>query len=255
MKKAILLALTVLSILITTAQGYYMEYKLTSGAAEANTNGTLKTYAQDGNTRMEMNMNVEGFGKMNVVNLVLKSSPNTVYLLDETAKTYTQLSGADDEDWADYPQSEYEVTVVGKEKVNGYNATHVRVKRVGSKTGALEMWNTTEIAGYAEYAGIKSKYTGKDNMLKAMQAKGAAGFPVRVKAAEKNYTMQMDLVKAEKRSNPSSLFSLSGYTKSREVNYAPGTGDMQEMIKKIQNMTPEEQEQWIKQMQQQYAPK
>lgn len=255
MKNFFLSALFVLKFAVTVAQGYYMEYTLTSNSGKENVTGTFKTYAQDGNTRVEMNMNAERLGGIRVVNLVLKNEPTTVYLLDETAKTYTQLSGADDDDWTDYPQSEYEVTVLGKEKINGYNTIHVRVKHVGSKTSPLEMWNTTEIAGYAEYAGIKSKYTGKDNLLKAMQAKGAAGFPVRVKASEKNYTLQMDLVKAEKRNNSSSLFSLSGYTKSRGINYAPGTGDMQEMIKKIQNMTPEEQEQWIKQMQQQYAPK
>lgn len=61
--------------------------------------------------------------------------------------------------------------------------------------------------------------------------------------------VQVDLITAEKRTNPSNLFSLSGYKKS-EGPAMPGMGvDMQ----KIQQMTPEEREKWIEQMKNQYS--
>jgi hypothetical protein len=251
MKRLILAVWALLPATLLVAQGYYVEYKLSSNTAEGALSGAMKTYVQDGNTRMEMNMNT-GMGAFNMVNLVLKSSPSTVYMLDEKSKTYTEIKTGDDEEWRDYAQEEYEVTVLGKEKVNGYNATHVKVKRKGSNQD-IELWNTTEIAGYTDFAMMKTKYTGKYNMLKAMEAKGAAGFPVRIKAAQKQYAMQMDLVKAEKRTNPETLFTLNGYTKGGNSAMPAGI-DMQEMMRKMENMTPEEREKWVKQMQEMYKP-
>jgi hypothetical protein len=255
MKKLLSLCLFTAAFIILNAQGYYIEYKLSSsGGDEGNLSGFMKTYAQDGNSRMEMNMNIGGVGAMDMVSLSLKSSPNIVYLLNEKSKTYTELSSTDSEDWKDYPQNEYEVTLIGKEKVNGYTATHIKIRRKGSAND-IEMWNTTEVSGYADLAALKTKYTGKSNLLKAMQAKGAEGFPVRIRVAEKRYTMQMDLVKAEKQSNPSSLFSLNSYTKASGNNAMPGNINVQEMMQNIQNMTPEEREKWIKQMEEQYKPR
>lgn len=235
------------------AQGFFIEYKITSTTGQGGLTGSMKTYAQDGNSRVEMNMNVTGMGGMNMASLYLKSSPGLVYLLNEQGKTYSELSTTTDEDWKDYPQSEYEVTVIGKEKVNGYNATHVKIRRKGS-THDMEMWNTTELPGYADYANLKTKFTGKSNLLKALEAKGATGFPVRIRSAEKQYSMQMDLVKAEKRSNPANLFSLSGYTKGA-AGHGSGTNiNVQEMINNMQNMTPEEREIWLKKLEEQYKP-
>jgi hypothetical protein len=254
MKKFLTLSLIVITCVALNAQGYYIEYKLSSsGSSKGNLSGTMKSYAQDGNSRTEMNMNVAGIGAMEMISLTLKSNPGTVYLLNDKTKTYTEVNTSDNEEWKDYPQSEYEVTVIGKEKVNGYNATHIKVRRKGS-TNDMEIWNTTEITGYADFAALKTKYTGKYNLLKAMQAKGAEGFPVRIRVAEKMYTMQMDLVKAEKRNNPSSLFNLSSYTKGNGKSITQGNINVQEMIQNIQNMTPEEREKWIKQMEEQYKP-
>lgn len=251
MKKTFSLIVFALANTFLFAQGYYMEYKLSSGDQGSGFSGSMKTYAQDGNSRMEMDMNMPNMGAVKMTSLVLKSSPEKVYLVDEKSKSYSELSGNGQEDWKDHPESEYEITLVGKEKVNGYNTTHVKVKRKGEKTD-MEMWTTTEIDGYAEYSKIKTRYTGKDNLLKALEEKGAKGFPVRIKTNEDNHPMQIDLVKAEKRTNPASLFSLAGYTKS--AGYLPNStnNNVQEMMKKIQNMTPEEREKWIKQMQDQY---
>lgn len=253
MKKFLSLVVAIVTTLSVFSQGYFIEYKITSSGREGGVTGNMKSYTQDGNSRVEMNMNVAGMGGMDMSSLYLKSTPTLVYLLNEQSKTYTELSTSEDEGWKDYPQSEYEVTVLGKEKVNGYNATHVRIKRKGSKS-EMEMWNSTEIPGYADLAKLKTKYTGKDNLLKALDAKGATGFPVRIIAAEGQYTMQMDLVKAERRNNPASLFSLSGYTKSKGAAINGVNINVQDMMQNIQNMTPEEREKWIKQMQEQYKP-
>ncbi|HWB62564.1 MAG TPA: DUF4412 domain-containing protein [Chitinophagales bacterium] len=236
------------------AQGFYIEYRITSSSNTMS--GSMKTYAQDGNTRTEMAFSMSGPQAQqginhNSVSLILKSTPDKIYTLDVDKKTYSELDISKKEDFKDVNTDDYEITVVGKEKVNGYNATHVIVK--SKKTGmTIDYWNSTEIPFYGEAENIKSKYTGHDNLIKAMKAKGAEGFPVRIKEGEKGMTMQVDLVKAEKRSNPDSLFSLSGYTLTSTHSVGGGAYNQQEMMKKLQNMTPEERQKFIEQMKQQY---
>lgn len=252
MKKTILTLIIAFAGLTLFAQNYYMEMKLTS---DQQANGDMKLYSQDGNNRAEISVSIPQLGAtMNFVTLTLASNPDMVYNLDEKKKTYTEIKMDADDTWKDAPESDYEVTVLGKETVNGYNTTHVSVKKKGSKS-AEEMWTTTELADYADYSKIKSKYTGKDNLYKALKAKGAAGFPVRIKTTEQGQNIQIDLVKAEKKSTPASLFSLSGYTKGNSMSAMPAGIDVQQMMKSMQNMTPEQQKALQQQLEQQYKPK
>lgn len=253
MKKITSTAFTLVLALALQAQGFYIEMKMSAAGGKQGMSGLMKSYSQDGNNRSEMNLNLAGSASAlgNIVMLTLKDKPETVYMLNETEKTYTEFSSTGvDEDMKDFPQNEYEVTLVGKEKVNNFNCTHVRVKRKGS-THETEMWTSTDLAGYAEFAKVKTKYTGKINMFKALEAKGAVGFPVRIKADEHGQAVQIDLVKAERRTNPASMFSLAGFTKSEGLGNVGGV-DVQEMLKKIQNMSPAERELWMKKMQEQY---
>lgn len=248
MKKNKLIALSILMMygIATFAQGYYMEMKMSGNQGEM---GTMKIYSQDGNSRSEMKLSANvpaGFGAMAI--LSLKSEPNKIYMLNDKDKTYTEMDVNNKEEYRDGDKSEYEVTVVGREKVNGYNCTHVKIKQKGSKHD-MDWWTTTEMPNYAEFSKVKSQYTGKSNLYSALEAKGAAGFPVRIKTEDHGQMVQVDLITAEKRTNPSNLFSLSGYKKS-EGPAMPGMGvDMQ----KIQQMTPEEREKWIEQMKNQYS--
>lgn len=249
MKKALLSILIAFVIsLQAIAQGAYFEMKMTSTGGES-VNGVMKTYAQDGNTRTEMNMST-AMGQFNTVSLNLKTAPNTLYLLNQQAKTYIEITIAGDEEYRDYAPTEYEVTVLGNEKINGYNCKHVKIRIKGSKND-MEMWLTTELQGYADFAKVKTKYTGKDNLYKALEAKGVNGFPVRIKASEKGQGVQLDLIKAEKRTHPASLFSLSGYNKGAGASINPNM-DMNELMKQMMNMTPEEREKWAEQMKQMY---
>ena len=251
--KKVLLAATLLTLTLALwAQGFYIEYKITSGTVKGG--GTIKNYAQDGNTRSEAVISAPQLPNgIKITSLSLKASANVIYLLNEKEKTYSELKTTETEDYKDYPQADYEVTVLGKETVNGYNTTHVTVKVNGKQR--QEMWTTKDIAGYADFSKVKTKYTGQDNLYKALAAKGAEGMPVRVKMAESGQNVQLDLVKAEKRSNPATLFSLSGYTKSNNASGLPsieGMPDMQEMMKKLQNMTPEEREEMMKKLKELY---
>lgn len=251
--KKVLSALSFLVInIVAQAQGFYIEFKITSGSAGGS--GSIKSYSQDGNARSEAVITAPQLPNgIKITSLSLKAAPSVIYLLNDKDKTYSEVKTSESEDYKDFPQSEYEITVLGKETVNGYNTTHVSVKINGKQR--QEMWTTKDIAGYADFSKVRTKYTGQDNLYKALAAKGAEGMPVRVKMSERGQIVQLDLVKAEKRSNPASLFSLSGYAKSNNPSGLPnieGMPDMQEMMKKLQNMTPEEREEMMKKLKEMY---
>ncbi len=253
MKKLLLLSYLICSVAVLFAQGFYLEFKMSGLSKSKIGNGSMKSWSQDGNSRSEVSMSAEGLpgGAMTMATLSLKAEPNKIYMLNEKDKTYSEMETGNSDEWKDRPLAEYEVTLVGKETVNGYNTSHVIVKINGKQRE--ELWTTKDIVGYADFSKIKSKYTGKDNMYKALAAKGADGMPVRIKAEENGQGMQMDLVKAEKRNNPSSLFSLTGYKKGSAFSGIPGGENMQEMMQKMQNMTPQEREEMIKNLERQYG--
>ncbi|MFN8299845.1 MAG: DUF4412 domain-containing protein [Chitinophagales bacterium] len=227
------------------AQGFYMEMKMSS--TKQGEMGTMVVYSQNGNTRSEVKFakqEMQMVGSM--ATLILSSNPKVIYMLNEKAKTYTEVDASSKEEYKDDDKAEYEVTLLGTEKVNGYNCKHIKVKRKGAKEG-MEWWTTTEMTGYADYAKIKTQYTSKSNMIKAIDAAGAMGVAVRIKTGEGAEGMQIDLVKAEKRNNPDSLFSLAGYTKSGGAS-APAFDPS-----KMKDMTPEERQKMVEEMMKQYG--
>jgi hypothetical protein len=109
----------------------------------------------------------------------------------------------------------------------------------------MDMWVSPDVLHYKQLTAVNSQYT-KQGLIKALAEKGAAGMPVRVKKTEHGTGIQVDLVKSEVRANAPGLFSLTGYKRNEMAPSA--NGDAQEMIKKIQNMTPEERQQFLEEM-------
>jgi Domain of unknown function (DUF4412) len=240
-----------ISIHFATAQGFYLEYKMSVKGHEGS-GSVSKTYYQDGNTLSEVTVNLGSFNKT-VTTLLLKSAPDKIYMLNTDQKTYDEADINKKEEMKDANPNDYQVAVLGKEKVNGYNCTHVKVLNLKDSM-QTELWTTTEIPGYTDYMKVKTKYTGKDNLNKALEAKGAWGFPARIVATERMGAIQLDLVKATKQSNPASLFSLDGYTKNTpnaSQSSSPPPNNQQELMQKIQNMTPEERQKYLQQLLQQ----
>lgn len=247
MKKLTVIILSTMFSCAAFAQGFYMEMAMSSTGKGAM--GTVKVYSQDGNSRSEINMTTQ-MGAMNMVTLILKSEPNTLYMLNDKNQTYSTMDLDKNNQYKDFPEEDYEVTVLGKEKVNGYNTMHVKVMRKGAQEPE-EMWTSKEVVDYSAFISAKTKFTGRNNLNKALAAKGAEGFPVRIKTTEHGTEIQMDLVKAEKRNQPATLFSLDGYTKS--ATKTVGGQSQQEMMQKLQNMTPEERQKYIEEMRKQYG--
>lgn len=249
--KKIIFTLLILAAALTqiSAQGAYIEFKMTGDSGVL---GTSKIYTRDGSTRSEINMaSPQAPAGFKWISLTLKDKPMKAYTLNENLKTYSEIdlstTAAKEND-----STQYEVTVISKEKVNGYNSTHVKVRRSNSPNQE-DIWISTEVLNYKQYLTVKSKYT-TQGLLKALAAKGALGFPVRTIAAERGKNIQVDLVKMEQRTNDATLFSLDGYTKSGPPGGAMGASqDVQDAMKKIQDMSPEERQKFIDELRKQHT--
>ena len=248
MKKSLLFFVLMLTFCSTLCarDGVYVEFKMSGGKFS----GTSKVYSCDGNTRSEMNIVTPAMpNPIATVSLILKDAPEKIFTLNEKDKTYSEMEINKDR-ISHNSDVEYEVTVIGKEKINNYNCVHVKVKSKGSRD-ERDMWLSKDVAAWENYTSIKNKYLAGTKLFDALKAKGAEGFFVRlVMQGPNGEQMQMDLVKAEHRNIDESLLTLAGYTK--KAAGAPGAGFGGVDVDAIQKMTPEERQKYIDDMKAKY---
>jgi hypothetical protein len=239
-KTALTICMLIMALWQAPAQDAYIEYKIT--ADQPGVSGSTKLYSHNGSIRSEMAMtNPQISGGLSHIGLILRDSANKTFVLDTKNKTYTVIDMA--AIMAREDTTQYDLTIVGNEKIDGYNTTHVKVNRKNLQMGE-NVWISTEVPNYKQYMGVSSQYN-RDGLYKALIAQGLVGFPVRTTMTQRGIKMSVDLVKTETRKNDPSLFSLAGYTKAQTRNRG---SDTQDMMKKMQNMTPEERQQFIDQM-------
>jgi len=248
MKSHFLLATCLFFAVSQSFGGYYIEFKVTSSQG---VNGKMKAWYQDGNTRSQMIMDANpgrpGMpGMVNMSTLHLQSQPDKSFMLNDEAKTYTEIAKTDRKE--NEEDDKFEITVIGSETVNGYACTHVTLKGKSAKGGLIHWWVSKDVKGYTELKKMKTRHLNSNSTYKALEEKGVEGFPVRIKMGGR-MEMQMDLVKAEQMDIPPSKFSLDGLTKQEGMPMLPGGLDVQ----KLQNMSPAERQKFMEQMQKQYG--
>jgi len=228
--------------------GVHIEYKLSS---DKNMTGSIVQYSQDGNSRSETKISVPAMpgGSISSIILKQKEKPGTLYKLNVTAKTYTETTLLPQDKPKDEAQ-DCQVKVIGKEKVGNYNCTHVSVTQ--GKTN-YEMWTTTDIADFTKYRTSNQKYLGNDKVYQTLKANNADGFLVKVlHKAEggREGTVTVELVTLEKKTLPADLFQVPADYKKSDASASYGPGNMPSAAE-IQNMTPEERNKLVRQLQQQ----
>jgi hypothetical protein len=163
--------------IIAFPQGHYLEYK-THG--DKDLSGEIKIFYQNGVSRTDIKLQskeVNNALSNDLSVLFFEKQPGKVYLLNNSTKTYSEITTLDQEEWIDYDEKDYDITVNGHERVNNYNTTHVVVK-VKNTSPKQDLWISKEVPSYKDFYAIKSKYTGKTNLYNAMSKKGVVGFPV-----------------------------------------------------------------------------
>lgn len=218
--------------------------------------GTMKAWYQDGNTRSQLQMEMPaGSGRMpgmgNMVMLLLKDQPDKTFMLDEKNKTYFEMPKRRGREDPESQEEDFDITVLGNEKIGGYNSVHIRaVRKTGGPKAEMEWWISREVPGYQEMQDFRVRQFNTKFMYKALKAKGIEGFPVKIlttgQGRDAERSMEMELVKAEIMDIPESRFSLDGYTRKEGSPFMPGGMDPE----KLKNMSPEERANFFREMQQ-----
>ena len=168
-------------------------------------------------------------------------TPNLVYLINTAQKSYTvidtdamkkEMAGTEKLDGYNNAKIEN----LGKETVNGYNCSHVRITHGES---VMEMWVSKEILDYFTYARMQSANDkNMPELAKRMKAEGLDGFPVKIWHKQANIITE--LTKVDKQGLEASLFKVpEGYTKTEMPAMHLGSSatkkkDLEAMVKKMQ---------------------
>jgi hypothetical protein len=154
------------------------------------------------------------------------ATPNLIYLINDEARSYTVIDT--DELQKDMEKSDlvdfYEdakIENLGREKVNGYDCTHVRIT---SSRNVMEMWVSKEIIDYFTYAKMQSaREKNMPALARKLKDAGLDGFPVRTRitspgssaGGQQTAAVVTELVKVERKGLDASLFKIpDGYAKT-----------------------------------------
>ncbi len=194
---------------------------------------------------------------MKMTTLMRFANPDVMYMINDEAKTYSELNLKEVRASVSKMKSEkepYTVKVLGSEKVLGYSTKHVLLSRPGERS-EIEIWTTKDILGltYESMRGLMRRGADQDDgtLVKALRDADAEGFFVKMITREKGKpepTSTMELTRAEKKSLPASLFEIpSGYTKQEGMLGAASvmaSPEQQEQMRKaMENLTPEQRKQ------------
>ncbi len=216
--------------------------------------GTGKAFVSKMGSRTEIDMQTAQM-PIHMVSLMKFATPDIVYLINDKAKTYTEMDVKKARETTSKMRDKepYTAKVLGSEKLLGYSTKHVLLTRAGDRS-EMELWTTKDILGlnYEAVRGLMRRGSSQDDgsFLKALRDAGADGFFVKMVTREKGKTeplSTMELTKAEKKSLSASLFEIPpGYTKQEGMMGAAGVVSpeaAEAMRKAMENMTPEQRRQ------------
>jgi hypothetical protein len=235
MKQLLILGLGMLITLSAVAQQGTLEYKMTlSGGQGQGMTSSSKMMFSGSKVRVETNMAIAGTTIKQAM-LMLPEKPNVITMLDEKAKTYREVSTGQK------TMDKVTLKVVGKEKIQNFNCTHVIVT---TQNRPMDMWTTKDISGYENMmAYLKSSIGGgNDQMYTELKKAGADGFVVKMQIPG---SMTMELVKYDAKPVPASTFTVPAeYKKGAAID-----------PEKMKNMTPAERRKAMEEMMKQYGGK
>jgi hypothetical protein len=202
--------------------GVYYEQTTTMTTKKTGTTKSvsLMYFTETGEGRAEVNL-AAMMGVKNskaIVQISRLSNPRCGVILDDENKTYslnvidTSLINSD--------ATQYKITKLGKETMDGYNCTHAKIvstsgKRIFASTTTMDVWTSPDVPGYLSLRKMMASQNVTVKMLQELDAAGCGGQVVKIQSKGKDYSMTMELTKAEKKTLPASLFMIpAGYAKS-----------------------------------------
>ncbi|SHF57725.1 protein of unknown function [Salegentibacter echinorum] len=212
------------------ADSYHYSYSFKMnqpGSDDLVSSGSSEMYLSEKALRSETKLEVMG-QKTDMVMLVKADEPNKVIMLHDKSKTYSifnpddlKLGGEMAEKMKE--MSNDSISVVGKEKMNGYECTHLKIittanvpesikQIVGQDSSVEEYWVSKEIPGSSMF---DSWAKSQPKMMRGMNSEiYEYGIPVKMVSKEGDaINMVMELTEAKEQNRDKDLFEIPpGYT-------------------------------------------
>ena len=202
--------------------GVYYEQTTTMTTKKKGTTKSVSRmyFTESGEGRAEVNIAAMMGAKNSkaMVQISRLSNPRCGVMLDDENKTYslnvidTSLINSD--------ATQYKITRVGNETMDGYGCTHAKIvsttgKGMFSSTTTMDVWTSPNVPGYLSLRKMMASQSVTVKMIQELDNAGCGGQIVKIQSNGKDYSMTMELTKAEKKTLPASLFMIPvGYTKS-----------------------------------------
>ncbi|HVU54787.1 MAG TPA: DUF4412 domain-containing protein [Puia sp.] len=176
----------------------------------------LMYFTNSGEGRTEMSIPIPGVKTGKMILLGRAGQPRYSMNIDDAQKTYSL--NVIDTGLINSNGDEYTVTRVGEETVDGYHCTHAKlVSKSRFSSTTMDIWTSTSVPGYSIYKKLLNVNKVTPGMVAALDKADCNGFFVKVLTSGKDYSMTMELVRAQEKNLSASLFRIpAGYTESDE---------------------------------------
>lgn len=177
-------------------------------------------FTNNGYARSEMRINMGAVSTGKIISIQHAANAKYSILLDPDNNSYSL--NIIDTALINSGVEHYQVSIIGHETVSGYPATHCKLTSTSGggmfkSTTTMDLWTSTALPGYSYLKAMMSRQNVKPAMLKALEAAGAEGWMVKMESANKDFTMTMQIVRAEQKTFPASLFEIPpGYTEENQ---------------------------------------
>ncbi len=237
-------------------EGYY-EAKMT-GPREGASSGTIRGWIRPDGARTEMEMSSpemekRGLGKSaRMVTIQKFAQPGVVYFIDDERKTWSSFESPPSETVAD--KHKWTATRLGPDKVAGWECDGYRA--TNEEGNEFEFCVTKEISPSGNW--MRSMKRWRDSgIMQALKSAGANGYPIRWihrKGGKTDAAMEATVIRRER--VPASRIEIPpGYAKSETLTpfSSPEMSKkmqeaMEQQRKAMENMTPEQRQQFEEMM-------
>lgn len=252
-----------------------MKISMTGGPNGTTTTGGGKTYISKAGWRSEVEMSspemaaMTGGKPFRMVSLGKVSDPDTMYTVNDVAKTYAVINVKEMREMAaklERKERKFAVEKLGRDHVAGLACEKVHVAEVGGGM-VIDACVSREFATGEWMKAMNRGGRSGGDWLRAIRDAGVEGYPVRMTMTTKEMagmTTSMEVTKVERKSVPASMFEIPrSYTQTSPmgtfVQSPEQAKQMEEAQKQLQkqmeSMTPEQRKMLEEMMKKQAPPK
>lgn len=218
----------------SSGSGDDMYYELTTTSTGKNRNSEMITemyVSAKGDMRVQMHVKSAPNGTRAPMLMVLighADKPGESIMIDDSAKIYS-IHQIDTVDVNTGFKTETSVTRVGEDRVLSFNSVHAKIishKKIGSFyniTDTMDVWRSKDVpmqanvkALFSQYEARTGSYMYSKETAASLKQMGCEGFLVKMTLNGKDYSMVMQLTKAEHRNLPADMFQIpAGYRENK----------------------------------------